>query len=358
MKKIITTFYCLTTIVSLTIGQVANDDCAGAIDYGVLNGRMTCPGQDGAMYDTCFTVTNLNAIPNFPFYYTDNFCAAMLVDTVTGIHNDVWYKVHPSVFYVMSCFQNSWPPYIDTAKITFWTEDGTNNGCGHFWGGTTQLIPLSIGYYQNVFDFFGPSSDLYFQISGTGANDTTEFTMCLRGYSLWSGAYCGLTSSSYDSLCFAANLTPTNPTTINSNDGSISLSLSFGSPPYSLLWSTGDTTNQISGLAAGNYSVTITDSVGCSNSYSVNLTAPTSISEITTEQHAIYPNPTADFFQLDISGQKIIRIYNIVGNLCQTILTDKATINVSNLTAGVYLVIVECDKLDTPLTKRLIIERP
>lgn len=46
-------------------------------------------------------------------------------------------------------------------------------------------------------------------------------------------------------------------------DGSISLMPSGGIPPYSFQWSTGDTTETIGNLAPGEYSVTITDSIGC-----------------------------------------------------------------------------------------------
>jgi gliding motility-associated-like protein len=45
--------------------------------------------------------------------------------------------------------------------------------------------------------------------------------------------------------------------------GSITLNTSGGSPPYTYIWSNGNTTNQIAGLCAGNYSVTITDSELC-----------------------------------------------------------------------------------------------
>ncbi len=45
--------------------------------------------------------------------------------------------------------------------------------------------------------------------------------------------------------------------------GSITLNASGGTPPYSYSWSTGGTTNQISGLCAGTYSVTINDSELC-----------------------------------------------------------------------------------------------
>lgn len=46
-------------------------------------------------------------------------------------------------------------------------------------------------------------------------------------------------------------------------DGSITLSISGGIAPYTVLWETGDTTLVLSGLAGGEYDVTVTDDAGC-----------------------------------------------------------------------------------------------
>jgi len=54
------------------------------------------------------------------------------------------------------------------------------------------------------------------------------------------------------------------------NAGAITVTPSGGISPYSYSWSTGpgDITNTITGLAAGTYTLTITDSAGCTNTYS------------------------------------------------------------------------------------------
>ncbi|MES2620894.1 MAG: hypothetical protein V4615_08580, partial [Bacteroidota bacterium] len=51
--------------------------------------------------------------------------------------------------------------------------------------------------------------------------------------------------------------------TCSVNSGSLSASVTGGVPPYSFEWNTGDTTTLVSGLAAGLYTVSVTDSSGC-----------------------------------------------------------------------------------------------
>ncbi len=58
------------------------------------------------------------------------------------------------------------------------------------------------------------------------------------------------------------------------SSGSIDLTPSGGVPAYTYLWSNGSTAQDITNLAAGNYSVTITDSNGCTADYSATVTQP------------------------------------------------------------------------------------
>jgi gliding motility-associated-like protein len=57
-------------------------------------------------------------------------------------------------------------------------------------------------------------------------------------------------------------------------DGSIQLNVAGGTPPYSFAWEDGASSASRYGLAAGAYSVTITDANGCSLSLTIQLTQP------------------------------------------------------------------------------------
>ncbi len=94
-----------------------------------------------------------------------------------------------------------------------------------------------------------------------------------------------------DSICYTVNVNIVPPcnlslshTQINvsengSNDGSIDLTVSNGIAPYSYNWNSGQTTEDISSLVAGEYSVTVADNNGCQDSLNITITEPPIIVE-------------------------------------------------------------------------------
>ncbi|MDP2235242.1 MAG: PKD-like domain-containing protein, partial [Bacteroidales bacterium] len=60
-----------------------------------------------------------------------------------------------------------------------------------------------------------------------------------------------------------ASAIPVNPTCNNANDGSVSITLTGGTAPYSYAWSNGTNAQNAVGLIAGTYNVIVTDANGC-----------------------------------------------------------------------------------------------
>ncbi|NPA34231.1 MAG: hypothetical protein GXO48_04800, partial [Chlorobi bacterium] len=63
------------------------------------------------------------------------------------------------------------------------------------------------------------------------------------------------------------------PPTCNANNGTIEAYISGGTPPYSYSWSNGATTNPLTGVGAGTYTLTVTDANGCTATGAVIVTA-------------------------------------------------------------------------------------
>ncbi len=66
------------------------------------------------------------------------------------------------------------------------------------------------------------------------------------------------------------------------NDGSVTVQASGGTPPYNYLWSNGQTTQTAVNLAAGTYSVTVSDQASSTAAASRTLTQPTNINVLTS----------------------------------------------------------------------------
>lgn len=73
---------------------------------------------------------------------------------------------------------------------------------------------------------------------------------------------------------FSISETHTHSSIHGASDGSIDITVSGGKSPYLYSWSNGATTQDIGGLAAGTYSVTVTDDYQCQASVSVEITQP------------------------------------------------------------------------------------
>lgn len=118
----------------------------------------------------------------------------------------------------------------------------------------------------------------------------------------------------------------------NVNDGAIDLSVSGGTAPYNFTWNNGRTTEDVSGIAAGNYSVVVTDANGCTENHnaSVGTTPPLNISGISVNTACAGVQTGS----IDISVTGGTPSYSYSWN------NGENTEDISNLGAGAFNVVV------------------
>ncbi len=97
------------------------------------------------------------------------------------------------------------------------------------------------------------------------------------------GCETAATATVNEATAISATTEITTVSCANDNDGSIELTITGGTAPYSIVWNTGATTTTLAGLTAGMYSVVITDANGCTTELNqLMVTAPNQIAAVIT----------------------------------------------------------------------------
>lgn len=149
--------------------------------------------------------------------------------------------------------------------------------CSTITGVTNTVCNLDNGSLS-AYTQYDYGSNLYYLYHTTLGYITSGTTNLVSGRSfqgLTAGTYymkvvdnggCTATTNSViiqDSTNLDYDLYVVNDAGCNINSGKIFINNINGSPPYTYLWTNGETTSSISGLTAGSYSVTVSDNSGC-----------------------------------------------------------------------------------------------
>ncbi len=162
---------------------------------------------------------------------------------------------------------------FDPAVITSTTPASGSGAIEYIWiyknastGNTFQTVP-------------GATSETY---DPGLVTETTTYRRCARivGCTAWLGESNDIVMTVNPALTVTTS--STDATCNGSNTGTASATASNGTSPYTFLWSTGATTEAISGLNSGTYNVTITDANGCTGSGTVNVNEPTVLTSTST----------------------------------------------------------------------------
>ncbi|XZF15840.1 M12 family metallo-peptidase [Chitinophagaceae bacterium MMS25-I14] len=217
------------------------------------------------------------------------------------------------------------------SKHTHWCgwNTGTGGSCGSIDNCYTQEASTGCTtcgetYNKNTGGFTGTIMS-YCHLTSIGINLANGFGPLPGGV---------IRSSVSTSSCLNSMISATRtPGNVCTSDGSVSLTFNtnnFGAAPYTYLWSTGATTQSIFNLsAAGTYNVTVTDSNGCSNSYSttVGLQPKPGNGTVLTETMPICCGHTTRTITLKASAPQNL-------STCQTIAWLRTTTPVASYSAA------------------------
>lgn len=148
--------------------------------------------------------------------------------------------------------------YIDLSSALYITHTNVNTSCN---GCADGSITLNVSGGTPLYTYFWSNSSTTASITGVEAGDYTVTVTDDNGCSTAQTIY-------LDSLCAHYISSTISPSCTGGSNGAIDVVLQNGAaPPYIYTWSNGATTQDLTGLTAGFYSLTITDGGSCSELY-------------------------------------------------------------------------------------------
>ncbi len=151
--------------------------------------------------------------------------------------------------------------------------------------------------------------------------------------------------------------------TIGLGNGSISLDITGGSNEYTYSWDdqNNSTTPDLNNLAAGDYTVVVTDTDACTATASITVDAVTSTQVIQSSNIKIFPNPVSDWLVMEYSGEQTpnfsMTLYNTAGQrVLNKIISEKRTmVDVSKYTSGLYFLEIRDLEKGAQFTWKLVV---
>lgn len=179
-----------------------------------------------------------------------------------------------------------------------------------------------------------PDQEEYTYAWSNGSSSRDQINLATGSYSviITNAAGC---ERSYDFTIENADPVLFDPTIVDvlCNDdmtGSIAVNISGGQGDVSIVWNTGETSNQITNLDAGSYELTAIDDLGCEVSQSFDVTSPASLVIQEDIQQAGCNNEPIGSISLTIEGG--VSPYDIIWN------TGEQSPSLTGLTSGMYTV--------------------
>lgn len=216
----------------------------------------------------------------------------------------------------------------------------TNSTCGNLDGAVNISVSGGTG-----FTFLWDTGETTQNISGIGSGNYTVTASNSSGCS--SSKTFMVNDATGPTVSLASSV---NVSCYDGNNGAINITVSGGTSPYTFAWSTGEITQNISGLPAGSYDVSVTDANGCSSGLTVTITQP--VAPIQANGSVTNVNcfgGSTGSITLTVSGGTSPYTYNWGGGV--------TTQNRTALSAGTYTVTI-IDNKSCTLVQSFVVTQP
>ncbi len=198
------------------------------------------------------------------------------------------------------------------------------------------LLELSGNEYNSyLWNNGSERASIYVVDTGTYTVTVTDMNACNATASLYQG-YLPMTIT-YESVSAAEG----------ENNGSGSIMIEGGLPEYLIEWNNPESSTGpiVTGLAAGDYTVTVTDAQGCSEEIVLTIGTSTSIQKNSNNSpFIIFPNPVSDNLIIECSDNGILtgqlQIYDLLGKIQKNTSVSgngQFRINMDEIPSGLYL---------------------
>jgi hypothetical protein len=186
--------------------------------------------------------------------------------------------------------------------------NGTYNSGGDFLGATD-------GYIGVKFDIAGAAHYGWVRVDLSA--DAT--TLTVKDYAYEATAGTAINAGDVGPCSIPIEVTAVVTDETQGNDAAIDITVTGGTSPYTYSWDNGATTEDLTALTAGSYTVTITDANGCIATDTQNPVSSVGFaSEETARIAKIYPNPTTGTINIqlgDIDGNVEVMVIDMTGRI-------------------------------------------
>ena len=306
----------------------------------VLGGNVTADGGD-AVTDRGVVYSATNQTPTTADTKdTNGMGTGAFSKTITGLAPATTYYVRA---YAINAAGTSYGAAVSftTAASVSGTVVVTNVSCVGGSNGTINLTPTGgVSPYTFLWNNGATTEDRTGLAAGTYSvtiTDATGATGTVNNIIVTQPLAIGGTTLQVDIACNG------------SATGVASVSPTGGTAPYTYRWSTGATTQTITGLAAGSYSVIITDANGCTLTRNFTITEPAALTATTVQTNISCNGGT--------NGTASVTPAGGAGDYTYRWSTGATTRTITGLATGSYSVTVT-DANDCSITRNFTITEP